>query len=510
MQYLCSSTQRDLQRMMIRKYMRTGTLVFPSSPNGNGIGSGGGSATTPAAPTTPCHHFATPLSIDMEGVTNFAVNAGGTKIALARSVPAKESGKPADVYVEVWEGGCLKKDIKCTAKHGTIYDNDHAFGGFRWSTTDDRRLVYAAEKNEAEVAGYFDAAPTTAGVTVGTKAGKKESWGEGFATSYASTIVVLDTDTEQFAFPFAAAMDAGATSYGHPVFTPDGTGIVVAAWPHTHRKLGLKFCLNRVSSILYLPLPGSAGSAGGSGDATSTSVSTATPVVPVLLSCASPVCARSPTFSPDGKSLLWIENAAGGPHASPCRLVKLDWQTHCNAITATVTPTTDTPTTTPASLSLTTVVDVAVGADDLGVHGVRLPAQCFLNNTTLLLTTYMRSTRIPVFVDIAAGTITRANMTGAEEMALGGVVDVLCVGGAYGRVLLSVSAPNCPPYLCYASADLSSSSLYIHALDAPQRCVGMSHTSCIAHHTPHTCCITHIIHRTLLYPPSPSYFRRGI
>jgi acylaminoacyl-peptidase len=424
--FLVSFSQRDLTRMVSRKFIK----CFAAFSGG------------------PATSF--PLPLDMEGVTNYTFNESGRKVALARSVVPKDGNKDkTEVFVEVWEDGMLRRTIRAAGKHGPIYDNDNVFAGFKWCS-DDRRLVYAAEKFEPEIVGFFDppkpaaasgssalagngSVSTDAALPMpGSKHVRRESWGEGFPSCFSPIVVILDTETEDFSFPLSTRTDE-SVSWGAPTWTPDGSGLVVVGWPYEHRKLGLKFCLNRASAVYHVALD---------------------PHLVLQLSQPS-VGARAPLFSPGGTNLVWIENDVGGPHASGSRLVRCAWSGE--AASAVVRP----------------VLPVPQFADDLGVYGARLPAQCFVDESTLVFTTYFRSTRVAVRVDLEAGTITRmavasepapAKPTGgksesspaagfrpAPQLPLSGVVDVLAVSGA--RALVAVSSPASPHTACLATID---------------------------------------------------------
>lgn len=445
--FLVSYSQRDLQRMLSRKYMRTFAFI-DNQP------------------------LSFPMSLDMEGVTNYAFNQSGHKVALARSVPSKEGGKDKpDVFIEIWEDGFLSKVFKTAGKCGPVYDAENVFAGFKWCS-DDKRLVFTAEKIDPETAGFFE--PAKADAAQGSKHVRRESWGEGFPSCYSPVVVILNTETEEYVFPLSKRQEE-SVSWGSPLWTPDGTSLIVVGWPYEHRKLGVKFCLNRPSSVFHVQLE---------------------PHLVEQIS-SNAAAARSPLFTPGGSALIWIENEVGGPHAAGSKLVRCDW----GAVPAT------------AAASAAVVLPVPQLADELGVYGARLPQQCFVNEHTMVFTTFYRSTRVAVRVDLATASITRlatsfsptstqpASSTAAPPCAtatstpptpsalsppaaapflvvpvptvpvlpLDGVVDVLAVCGASALVVLS--SPAAPPCVCLGRID--GAALALTPLTPPRHLPGI-------------------------------------
>lgn len=444
-----------------------------------------------------------PMPADMEGVSNFAVDADG-KMALARTV--MKDGKPGDTFIEVWSDGVLATCIKATGKHGAVYDQESAFGGMSWAP-DGVRLIYAAEAFAPEATAYFDAAKADA--AVGQKNVLRDSWGEGMAAVVAPTIVILDTAAATFTFPMADHDDAVA--WGQPTWCapPAAPGEARAApcqdfacvGYHGSRRLGLRFCLNRESSIFVV-----------------------SPRAGTVRTVSTPgAAARSPACSPGGTWLVWLENAAGGPHARSSRLMKLalgvrgapvspaDVATPAVVAVASVssvaadTPGLGVPVTlslSSASLELTAldlspspaappetpqrlpasepcavrgaldtpdgraradseaarpalrrvdseagarvVIDVCTDGATVGVYGARLPASCFVSENEIVITTFYRSSRIAVHVDVSTSVMAPLQHTGLDG-ARDGALDVLATRGCC--VLAAVSLPGMPPAL---------------------------------------------------------------
>lgn len=93
----------------------------------------------------------------------------------------------------------------------------------------------------------------------------------------------------------------GPASVGQAVWAPDDSGVVFVAWPEHPFRLGLTYCQNRAAALFSLEL-------------SSARV--------FRLSHPDTATARSPRFSPDGRTLVWLENLQlNGPHVQCSRSV---------------------------------------------------------------------------------------------------------------------------------------------------------------------------------------------
>nr|CAI5825040.1 unnamed protein product [Callosobruchus analis] len=106
---------------------------------------------------------------------------------------------------------------------------------------------------------------------------------------------------------------------GQPKYSNDGSYIVGVAYQVEPRKLGLIYCTNRPSTIFRLDFNGNYFG------------------LPLK-----DMSVKSPVFSCDGKSLLWLQRKAGGPHASCMALVKTELPLIEESSVKTVVPIVDT------------------------------------------------------------------------------------------------------------------------------------------------------------------------
>ena len=115
-------------------------------------------------------------------------------------------------------------------------------------------------------------------------------------------------------------------SFGQPVWTRDGSGVLAVAWEHRSsnfpslagKRLGVVFCYNRPCRILYLPVKREGGDRG---------QLLFGPCQDLTSSC-NHSSALSPTFNPDGSSLFFISQdmaVRSGTHGATAKLCSLLW-----------------------------------------------------------------------------------------------------------------------------------------------------------------------------------------
>lgn len=101
-------------------------------------------------------------------------------------------------------------------------------------------------------------------------------------------------------------------------WSPDGSYVVGVALRTAPRKLGLIYCTNRPSAIFTLDFNGNYGNLENRKKTNIYFYYIADEVTPEGKS------AKCPRFSPDGKTLIWLQRDATGPHHSCHMLVKRD------------------------------------------------------------------------------------------------------------------------------------------------------------------------------------------
>ncbi|KAL1132333.1 hypothetical protein AAG570_010289, partial [Ranatra chinensis] len=281
--------------------------------------------------------------------------------ALFRETPA--TGKnPKKQFLEVWKKNKITKVIDLTALevHGDVY-TDYEFGSFEWSQKEDKLLFIAEKKcpkSEPFISTKSCSKSQEEGSTKGSEYVYLEDWGESLVGKSCPVAVVCDLGSEDVRVLEGVPEDL---SVGQVVWAPNGDGVVGVAWQTTPRRLGIVYCTNRTSWIFHLTPDN------------------------IFRKLSGPnLAVRSPQFSPDGRSLVWLERPAGGPHHACHRLIKYDWESN----------------------QLSTVIDIVQeetkcvnGEPFFGLYNMSL-RKCWLSdNKTILLSTQQRASVQTYLID---------------------------------------------------------------------------------------------------------------
>ncbi|XP_050568646.1 acylamino-acid-releasing enzyme [Cygnus atratus] len=314
--------------------------------------------------------------------------------------------------LEVWDGCGRSHGVDLTAlgKHSRVY-TEGPFACLAWSRSE-TRLLYVAERSqprppkpspwlvpgaarlaeeEEEVGGELPVS--------GEQFVYHEDWGEALSTCSVPVLCVLDIEGSSVSVLEGVPEHV---SPGQALWSPDDTGVVFVGWWHEPFRLGLSACSNRRSGIFLLEV------ASGRCE---------------LLS-AQPRAACSPRLSPDGRRLLYLEGAVGGPHRQCLQLRMLTWQTR-------------------QTVTVLDVVQEPTGAFT-GIYAAELPPRCWAaDSRRALLGTPQRSRTDLLLVDTEAAAVT--NLTaGSPE----GCWELLTI--QWDLLVATCSAPHRPPRLVVA------------------------------------------------------------
>ena len=364
------------------------------------------------------------------------------------------------VIIEVWNGISLEKELVVPdSLHGTVLNDGWWATGASWNY-DESSVTYVAEVPVAvrtpEWGNNSDSGDNITNTVSKNKAKVQTwrgvgpwqpDWGELNSGRRRSTIFVLDCTTWDVVpaldnDPDITNKEEGEASYGQPVWTPDGKGIVFVSWPHQHENfpgfpqpLGIVYCFNRPCGLRLVEWKEGGGGGGGKGGAVV--------LTPHMKS------AFSPRFSPDGHTLVFLSQQTAvdtGVHSATSSLHSVSWP-HSSS-----------------SLSTTAVIDVvynpATTMDDIasstgeqsptssspsfpGLYCTMLPDRPFVNDTTLVLTTQWRSTTAILGVDVVNKRYHRVSPTNNDdECSVDVSWSVLAV--ERGWVIAAKSTPNHP------------------------------------------------------------------
>jgi acylaminoacyl-peptidase len=359
----------------------------------------------------------TSLPLDLRDALVVSPSPSGKRMLIVR--PAGNGNKETSGILEIWDRSRVLQEIYIPASlHGSIY-NDGWFGSSACWSPDESRLAYVAEMPVLSKTPEFGGAQKGPDGKKVEGAGPKgwrgigefqEDWGELNTGKRAPTLFVLELSSGQVAEVQGLPENS---SVGQPQWSPDGNALVFVAWEHTAsnfpefpQRLGIVFCFNRPCALhaVAWPQPAERGAA-----------PPAVRLVPASLQSS-----FSPRFSPDGKNLVILSQAAAvesGAHAATPALLSLPWQDVAPAIAASNTTSTA-PLPQPRR-----VVDVVWNPSDIdafpGLYCNVLPEQPFVGTSKTLVTTVQwRSNFAVVAIDIESGQVTRISPNNGSSWSL--------------------------------------------------------------------------------------------
>ncbi|XP_067159747.1 acylamino-acid-releasing enzyme-like [Apteryx mantelli] len=328
--------------------------------------------------------------------------------------------------LEVWgsTGRSCSVDLTALGKHGEVY-KEGPFACLTWSHAE-KQLLYVAEKSQPRPQPLFSwDAPGAARPAEEEEEEKgeqflyHEDWGEALSTCSMPVLCVLDIEESSVTVLEGVPEDV---SPGQALWSPDDSGVVFVGWWHAPFRLGLSACSNRRSGIFYLDLSNGR----------------------CELLSAEHRAACSPRLSPDGRRLLYLEGAVGGPHRQCLQLRMITWHTRLTA----------------------TVLDVVQEPTDAfaGIYTDALPPQCWAaDSRRALLSTPQRSRTDLLLVDTEAATV--MNLTaGLPEGCW------VLLTTQWDLLVATCSAPHQPPSLVVGVLPPAGQELTLHwvrAEDAP-------------------------------------------
>lgn len=300
-------------------------------------------------------HSLTSTDISSEILTSYSPSCAYRGVF--REIPA--SGKsPKKQHLEVWQRNKRLKlyDLASIDVHGDVY-TDIEFGSFQWSPCE-TKILYVAEKKQPKSEPFLPRKTDKPDddAKKGCEYELIEDWGEQLVGKASPVWCVCDLGTNLV----SAAGLPHDVSVGQVVWAPDG-GIVGLGRTTTPRKLGLIYCSNRDSFVFHL-----------SPDSAFRKLST------------EGVAVRSPSFSPDGSKLIWIERPVGGPHDACHRLVLYEWATGQASVVIDI---------------VRDEIQTANGQPFYGLYNLDL-GRCWLSNSKITFSTSQRASAQTFIVDL--------------------------------------------------------------------------------------------------------------
>uniref|UniRef100_A0A1B6KI34 acylaminoacyl-peptidase n=1 Tax=Graphocephala atropunctata TaxID=36148 RepID=A0A1B6KI34_9HEMI len=295
-----------------------------------------------------------------------AFSPSGACRAVLREVTQPEGGSKKQ-HLEIWADNRLSQlvDLTLADQHGEVYISGE-FCCLEWSPCE-KKLLYVAEKKQPKADPFYPSKPKDKDSTVSEdklpKKGEehlyRQDWGETLVGRHHPVLCVCDLATGTVTVPDGIPDEL---SVGQALFVPDG--IVAVGWLHVPRRLGIVFCTNRLSYIFHLTDDGTFVKLSGEG-----------------------LAAHSPRLSPAGDFLVWLQRPAHGPHNGCHQLVKAVWGALPHPLISTVS----------------SYVQCASGHKFYGLYCQALPPRCFLDNSTLLLSTHQQTAVHSYVLDTESG-----------------------------------------------------------------------------------------------------------
>ncbi|GMT24126.1 hypothetical protein PFISCL1PPCAC_15423 [Pristionchus fissidentatus] len=297
----------------------------------------------------------------------------------------------------------LSVDLGGQSKHGLIYGLGAAPFGCLSFSYGEGHVLYCAEK-KSKASGYFDVdlewenEEKVVESNVGDKFRLIESWGEATFDVKSPVLCVVDVSSGQVTV--CDGIPSGI-SPSFPVWAPDDKGFVFFGLNDKPFRLGKIYCNNRSGKLYYYELKSAQ-----------------------LTEIGEEAAYEQPTFTPDGKTLVFRRREADGPHNANVELCKLAWpldgsspQVIVPNITSPITP-----------------------KDNPGLSFVQQSSRPWTSDGKhLILSSAWREQLELLSVNIENGEVARLTNHGVVH----GSWSVLDVRG--DSILAFVSAPNRPP-----------------------------------------------------------------
>ncbi|KAL0716595.1 hypothetical protein Bca4012_065917 [Brassica carinata] len=333
-------------------------------------------------------HWA-PFPIEMTGASAFVPSPSGLKLLVIRN-PENES----PTKFEIWNSSQLEKEFHIPQKvHGSVY-LDGWFEGISWNS-DETRVAYVAEepslpKPTFDHLGYYKK-ENSLDKDIGSWKGQgdwEDEWGEAYAGKKQPALFVLDVDSGEVEHIKGVPR---SISVGQVVWSPNSKGstqfLVFAGWLGDKRKLGLKYCYNRPCAIYAIKCTEPKDDS-----------NEAFPIHNLTKSISN---GFSPRFSKDGKFLLFLSAKGAvdsGAHCSTESLHKISWPSDGKL---------------PESTNIVDVIEVVNCPEDgcfPGLYVTGLLSDPWLSDGhTLILSSYWRSCRVILSLNLISGEISRVS-----------------------------------------------------------------------------------------------------
>ncbi|XP_018575043.1 acylamino-acid-releasing enzyme [Anoplophora glabripennis] len=301
-------------------------------------------------------------------------------------------------YLEIWQDYNIIRTVDLNALdiHGPVYA-DVEFSSLEWSP-DEKKVLYVAEKKPPKSDPFYKRkAPLSNDGGSGDEEKTKgeeylfvQDWGEQLVGKKKSVLVEYDIENDSVEILKGIPDNI---CVAQPKYSPDGKYIIGVAYNTEYRKLGLIYCSNRDSTVFKLDFEGN-----------------------FLKLQLEDLAVKSPIFTPDGQSLVWLQRKTGGPHASAMALVKANLPLTENTAPRVVVDIVE------------NVIKIQNEESFYGLYNTGFPKRPWASANRLLLNTNQKYTINSYVIDIGSGHVTNLKFDDGSQT----VTDV------YGDTVLAV------------------------------------------------------------------------
>ncbi|KAG5879727.1 hypothetical protein JTB14_023041 [Gonioctena quinquepunctata] len=292
-------------------------------------------------------------------------------------------------FLEIWQGHNILRtvDLNALDAHGSIYA-DVEFSSFEWSP-DEKKILYVAEKKPTKSEPFYKRKGSSLTEEGGTGDQNKtrgeenvfqQDWGEQLVGKKISVLAEYDIENDTVVILKGIPDDI---CVAQPKYSRDGSYIIGVAYQAEPRKLGLIYCTNRPSTIFKLDYDGN-----------------------FFVLPHKGIAIKSPIFTPDGNSIVWLQRKSGGPHACAMQLVKTNTPLTSESVGEVVVDTVDTK----KSINANKVF--------YGLYNTGFPKRPWASGKRLLLNTNQKYTVNSYIINIDNGGVTQLEFEGGSQVIL--------------------------------------------------------------------------------------------
>ncbi|KAK4258055.1 hypothetical protein QN277_007562 [Acacia crassicarpa] len=336
-----------------------------------------------------------PFPIEMSGVSIIVPSPSGLKLLVIRN---PENEGPS--HFEIWSSSHIEKEFHIPQSvHGSVY-TDGWFEGISWNLGE-TCIAYIAEE-PSPVKPTFNCVGYKKGAFSDNDCGSwkgqgywEDDWGETYAGKRQPSLFVININSGEV--QMVKGIDK-SLSVGQVVWAPSTHGsekyLVFVGWPTTTRKLGMKYCSNRASSLYAVKAPYHDSRTFETGPLRSN-----TGKMHALNLTQSISSALFPRFSPDGKFIVFLSarsSVDSGVHLATNSLHRIDWPIDGKI---------------DQFLKIFDIIPVVMCAEDgcfPGLYCTTIHSSPWLSDgRTMILSSIWHSSQVLLSVNVLSGTISR-------------------------------------------------------------------------------------------------------